>query len=118
MPLPTDPKALALSRELLQDFDTINGGEHRGFRPAHAKGVLLAGIFQPLPEGAALTRAPHAHRQTPVTVRFSNFAGIPHGADNDPQIASAAAAPSGFISASTFTPILWPTPTTAFPPAP
>ena len=40
MPLPTDEKALALSRDLLQAFDTLNGGEHSGFRPAHAKGVL------------------------------------------------------------------------------
>jgi catalase len=88
MPLPTDGKALALSRDLLQDFDKINGGEHPGFRPAHAKGIMLTGTFRPTPEMATVTRAPHAHGETAVTVRFSDFAGIPTVADNDSQIAS------------------------------
>jgi len=88
MPLPTDEKALALSRNLLQAFDNVNGGEHPGFRPAHAKGVMLTGMFKASPDAASLTRAPHAHGETPVTVRLSDFAGIPSVADNDPQIAS------------------------------
>ena len=88
MPLPTDEKALALSRSLLQAFDNINGGEHPGFRPAHAKGVMLTGTFKPSPDAASLTRAPHAHGETPVTVRLSEFAGVPTVADNDPQSAS------------------------------
>lgn len=82
MPLPTDEKALALSRSLLQAFDNVNGGEHPGFRPAHAKGVMLTGIFKASPEAATLTRAPHARGETPVTVRFSDFAGIPTVPDN------------------------------------
>lgn len=88
MPLPTDEKALALSRSLLQAFDNINGGEHPGFRPAHAKGVMFTGTFKASPDAASLTRAPHAHGETPVTVRLSDFAGIPTVADNDPQSAS------------------------------
>ena len=88
MPLPTDEKALALSRDLLQAFDTVNGGEHPGFRPAHAKGVMLTGTFNASPDTISLTRAPHAQGETPVSVRFSDFAGIPTVADNDPQIAS------------------------------
>jgi catalase len=87
MPLPTDERALALSRRLLQEFDNINGGQHPGFRPAHAKGVMLTGIFKASPDAASLTRAPHAHGETPVTVRLSDFAGIPTIADNDPQFA-------------------------------
>ena len=82
MPLSTDEKALALSRGLLDAFDNANGGEHRGFRPAHAKGVMLAGVFKASPQAATLTRAPHARGETPVTVRFSDFAGIPTVADN------------------------------------
>jgi len=82
MPLPTDEKALALSRSLLEAFDDVNGGEHPGFRPAHAKGVMLTGVFKPTSEAATLTRAPHARGETPVTVRFSDFAGIPTVADN------------------------------------
>jgi catalase len=74
-------------------FDKANGGVHPGFRPAHAKGILLTGTFTPSSEAASLTRAPHLHRNsTPVTVRFSDFAGIPTIADNDPQ----GAGPRGF----------------------
>jgi catalase len=85
--------SLALSRETIETFDKANGGVHPGFRPAHAKGILLTGTFTPSSEAASLTRAPHLHRNfTPVTVRFSNFAGIPNVADNDPQ----GAGPRGF----------------------
>jgi len=93
MPLTTDEKLLALSRETIEVFDKVDGGVHPGFRPAHAKGILLRGVFTPSSEAASLTRAPHLQRNsTPVTVRFSNFAGIPSVADNDPQGAS----PRGF----------------------
>src|SRR6266436_5107156 len=85
MPLTTDEKLLGLSRETIEVFDKVNGGVHPGFRPAHAKGILLTGTFTPSREAASLTRAPHLHRNsTPVTVRFSDFAGIPAVADNDP----------------------------------
>jgi catalase len=93
MPLTTDEKLLALSREVIDTFDRANGGVHPGFRPAHGKGILLTGTFKPWPEAASLTRAPHVHRNSAsVTVRFSNFAGIPTIADNDPQ----GAGPRGF----------------------
>jgi catalase len=93
MPLTTDDKLLALSREAINVFDKVNGGVHPGFRPAHAKGILLTGAFTPSPEAASLTRAPHLHRNsTAVTVRLSNAGGIPTIADNDPQ----GAAPRGF----------------------
>jgi catalase len=86
MPLTTDEKLLAFSRETIAVFDKANGGVHPGFRPAHAKGILLRGTFTPSSGAASLTRAPHLHRNfTPVTVRFSDFAGIPTVADNDPQ---------------------------------
>ena len=82
MPLSTDKKELELSRDVLEAFDAVNGGVHPGFRPAHAKGVMLTGVFNPSPEAATLTRASHAHGETPVTARFSDFAGIPTVADN------------------------------------
>src|SRR6266481_1374176 len=86
MPLTTDEKLLSLSHKIIEAFDKVDGGIHPGFRPAHAKGMLLTGGFTPSPEAASLTRAPHLHRDsTPVTVRFSNFAGIPTVPDNDPQ---------------------------------
>jgi len=93
MPLSTDDKLLALSRDVIAGFDKANGGVHAGFRPAHAKGLLLTGTFTPSPEAATLTRAPHIQRPaTPVTARFSDFAGIPTVPDN----ASQGASPRGF----------------------
>jgi catalase len=84
MPLPTDEKLLALSNELVQQFEAIFG-MHPGFRPAHAKGMMLTGTFTPAVEAASLTRAPHiASESTPVTVRFSNSTGLPLVPDNDP----------------------------------
>jgi catalase len=89
MPLTTDEKLLTLSRDVIEGFDKADGGIHPGFRPAHAKGILLTGVFTPSSEAASLTRAPHIQRDsTPVTVRFSDFAGIPTVPDNDPQNAS------------------------------
>src|SRR5215471_17361984 len=95
MPLTTDEKLLTLSRETIAVFDKANGGVHPGFRPAHAKGILLTGAFTPSPDAASLTRAPHLHRNsTPATVRFSDFAGIPTVPDNDLQ----GAGPRGFAA--------------------
>ena len=84
MPLPTDEKLLALSQDILKQFDTIFG-LHPGFRAAHARGTLFTGTFTPDPDAASLSRAPHITRSsTPVTVRFSNSTGIPLLPDNDP----------------------------------
>ena len=84
MPLPSDEKLIALSEELIKQFDAIFG-LNPGFRPAHAKGILLAGDFTPTPEAASLTKAAHITRpSTPVSVRFSNSTGLPLIPDNDP----------------------------------
>jgi catalase len=92
MATPTSSNLEALSKNLLQALDDLNG-LHPGYRPAHAKGVYLSGVFRPSPDAATLTRAPHAQREsTPVTVRFSNSIGVPTVADNDPNGAS----PRGF----------------------
>jgi catalase len=91
MPLPTDEKLLALSQELLQQFDAIFG-LNPGFRPVHAKGTLLTGAFTPSAEAASLTRAAHMVREsTPVTAPFSDSTGVPLVPDNDPN-----ANPRGF----------------------
>jgi catalase len=84
MPLPSDEKLIALSQDLLKQFDTIFG-LHPGFRPAHARGVMLTGTFTPSPNAPSLTRAPHITRNsTPVTARFSSSTGLPQIPDNDP----------------------------------
>src|SRR6266702_366877 len=83
MPLPNDEKLIALSNDLIQQFDTIFG-LNPGFRPAHAKGAMLTGTFTPSSAASSLTRAPHVVREsTPVTVRFSNSTGLPLVPDND-----------------------------------
>src|SRR5215467_1902146 len=93
MPLTTDQTMLTLSRNVIDAFDKVDHGPHPGFRPAHAKGILLTGEFKPSPKAVSLTRAPHVQRASiPVTVRFSDFAGVPTVADNDAQNAS----PRGF----------------------
>jgi catalase len=84
MPLPQDERVVALANDLLKEFDLLFG-LHPGFRPAHAKGVMLSGSFTPSADARALTRAPHITReQTPVTVRFSNSTGLPLIPDSAP----------------------------------
>ena len=91
MPLPQDERVVALADALLAQFDGIFG-LHPGFRPAHAKGLMLTGTFRPAPGAQTLTNAPHIVREaTPVIARFSNSTGIPVMPDNSPD-----ANPRGF----------------------
>lgn len=83
MPLPNDEKLIALSEEILSAFEKVFG-PHPGFRPAHAKGMMVTGTFMPSAEAASLTRAQHAvQASTPVTVRFSDSTGLPLVPDTD-----------------------------------
>jgi catalase len=76
--------------DLVQALHTAFGNNHS--RAVHAKGIVFEGTFVPAKEAAALTTAPHLQKQSSVvTVRFSNFTGIPNIADNNP-----AANPRGF----------------------
>ena len=82
MPLPQDERIVTLATDLLQQFDQIFG-LHPGFRPAHAKGLMLTGTFKPAAQAQSLTRAPYVSREsTPVTARFSNSTGLPQLPDN------------------------------------
>jgi catalase len=74
----------AFAQQLLDALDALSG-LHPGFRPAHAKGLMCAGLFTPSPEAVNLTRAPHASQpSTAVTVRYSDSTGVPTIPDNDP----------------------------------
>ncbi len=85
MPLPSDERILKLADDLLAELDTIFG-LHPGYRPAHAKGIMLSGTFTPGKEAVSLTRAPHVMRDsTPLTVRFSSGTGLPAIPDNAPE---------------------------------
>lgn len=84
MPLPNDDRVVALANDLLAQFHKIFG-PHPGFRPAHAKGLMLSGRFTPAAAAKSLTKAPHIQREsTPVTARFSNSTGLPEIPDSSP----------------------------------
>jgi hypothetical protein len=70
MPLTTDPKVLALSRNVIEAFDKADRGPHAGFRPAHAKGILLTGEFRPSMEA----RIADAGTACPACVRSGDGA--------------------------------------------
>ena len=79
----------ASERQLLyeQIVDALNAlfGLHRGYRPVHAKGIVCEGMFNPAATAAFASRAPHLQSvPVPITVRFSDFAGVPTVADGDP----------------------------------
>ena len=52
----------ALAQQLLDALDAL-AGLHPGFRPAHAKGLMCAGLFTPSPEALASFLAAHPHAQ-------------------------------------------------------
>lgn len=68
--------------------DALNAvfGKQTDNRAVHAKGIVLEGKFTPSADAASLTKAPHLQAGTtvPVTVRFSDFAGVPTIPDTDP----------------------------------
>jgi catalase len=71
--------------EELIDALQVLFGKHPGFRPVHAKGVLCEGRFIPAKGASTLCRASLFRSSVvPVTVRFSDFTGIPTIPDSDP----------------------------------
>ncbi|KAI0127157.1 catalase-like domain-containing protein [Xylariales sp. AK1849] len=84
MPLPADERVVQTSNGLVQTLHSIFG-PHPGFRPAHAKGILLKGIFTPTAIAKSLSTAPHFNNpSTPILARFSSSTGIPDIPDTDP----------------------------------
>lgn len=75
-----------LKHSPVEMVDTLHGvfGDHHA-RAIHTKGIMLEGTFTPAPSAASVSSAPHLQRTpVPILVRFSNFAGVPGLADNDP----------------------------------
>lgn len=76
--------------DLVKDLHAAFGDHHA--RAVHAKGVVLEGSFVPTKEASELSKASvFASGPVPVTVRFSDFTGIPDIPDN-----IGAANPRGF----------------------
>ncbi len=79
-----DPKSEKLYDQLVDALNNLFG-VHPGFRATHAKGVICEGSFTPSPSAVSVSRAKHFQGEpTPVTVRFSDFTGIPNIPDTDP----------------------------------
>jgi catalase len=69
---------------LVEALNKLSGGPHPGWRANHAKGVLVAGSFDPAPTAPSLSKAPHFLTRVPVLVRFSDTTGVPNIPDADP----------------------------------
>jgi catalase len=94
-PLPADaaPDSVIPNQSPKDLVDALHTafGEHHA-RAVHAKGIILEGSFVADAGAKALSKAPiFASGPLPVTVRFSNFTGIPDIPDNIPE-----ANPRGF----------------------
>jgi catalase len=78
-----------LPAQLVQDLHGAFGDRHA--RAIHAKGVILQGSFKPSHEGQTLSKSEVFQSPRSVTVRFSDFTGLPDISD-----ASGDANPRGF----------------------
>jgi catalase len=83
---PADAATAGTDSTPAQLVDALNlvFGKQTDNRAVHAKGIVLHGRFVPSRAAAGLSRALHFQKNAvPLTVRFSNFAGIPTIPDND-----------------------------------
>lgn len=64
-----------LPAQLVKDFHGAFGDHHA--RAVHAKGVILEGRFEPSHEAKAVSKAEVFTGERHVTVRFSDFTGLP-----------------------------------------
>ncbi|KAK1909301.1 hypothetical protein P3342_011380 [Pyrenophora teres f. teres] len=84
MPLSKDEQVNETSNGLVDKLREMAGDVPHSFRPAHAKGHLLSGIFFPASIASSLSSAPHFNTpSTPLTVRFSSSTGMPQIPDNN-----------------------------------
>ena len=68
--------------ELVESMHSAFGYNH--CRAVHAKGIILQGEFTPDTHAKEITKAPHLQGpSSKVTVRFSDFSGVPTIPDND-----------------------------------
>jgi catalase len=68
---------MATGEQLVDALNGVFGKQQPGVRAVHAKGVVLEGVFTPRNLASSLSKAPHLQKTSvPITVRFSNFAGI------------------------------------------
>jgi catalase len=78
------PASKPLPVALVDAFNVLSQGPHKGFRANHAKGVMVDGEFTPSPGAAAFSKAPQFAKTVPVLVRLSDPTGVPTLPDADP----------------------------------
>src|SRR5882672_6245995 len=78
------PAQKPLPVALVDAFNVLSKGPHKGFRANHAKGIMVEGTFTPSPAAAAFSKAPHFAKAVKVLVRFSDTTGVPTLPDADP----------------------------------
>ncbi|OIW32097.1 heme-dependent catalase [Coniochaeta ligniaria NRRL 30616] len=84
MPLSVDSAVAKTGEDLVHTLKDIFHPPP-GFRPVHAKGILLTGSFVPTPSASLLSVAPHfTLPSVPILARFSSSTGIPALPDSDP----------------------------------
>jgi len=84
-PLVLQGQDKSLAEQLADQIVQLNGGIHPGYRYFHAKGVVVLGTFTASAGARSISRAAHLQGgAVPVTVRFSNGAGVPTVPDADP----------------------------------
>jgi catalase len=75
--------------EQIVDVQRTLAGKHPGFRPVHAKGIVVTGTFEATVEARKMSRAVHFQGAiTPVVVRFANANGDPNVIDTVPNVRS------------------------------
>ena len=79
---PPDKKPLPVA--LVDAFNVLSKGPHKGYRANHAKGIMVEGMFTPSPTASSFSKAPHFAKAVPVLVRFSDPTGVPTLPDADP----------------------------------
>jgi catalase len=79
---PAPPTDEELPAALVQDLHATFGEHHA--RAVHAKGIVLDGSFKPSAEAAYLSMAALFTAGAAVTVRFSDFTGLPEIPDTSP----------------------------------
>ncbi len=74
----------ATPEQLVDALNSVFGKQQTGVRATHAKGVDLEGEFRPADSASSVSKAPHLQkRSVPISVRFSDFTGIPTISDTD-----------------------------------
>jgi len=74
----------ATPEQLVDALNRVFGKQQTGVRATHAKGVDLEGEFRPADSASSVSKAPHLQkRSVPISVRFSDFTGIPTISDTD-----------------------------------